>query len=60
MVPGKEIENNFGEVEVEVGVTDVIQVTVDDVIYTLCGKKEPNYVMRMMSTGDRLLADYTF
>ena len=43
----------------ELGDTDTIQVTVDDVIYNLCGMKEPNYVTRMMDTGDRLLADYT-
>ena len=45
--------------EVEVGDTDAIQGTVDDVIYNLWGMKEPNYVMRMMATGGRLLADDT-
>ena len=33
MVPGKQIEDNIGEVEV--GEIDTIQVTVDDVIYNL-------------------------
>ena len=51
------MEDNFGEVEVwEI---DFIQVTVYDVIYNLWGMKEPNYVMRMMATGGRLLADDT-
>ena len=35
----------------------IIQGTVDDVVYTLWGMKEPNYVMRMMADGGRLLAD---
>ena len=37
LVPGKEMEDNFGEVEV--GETDSIQVTVDDIIYNLWGLK---------------------
>ena len=41
------------------GETDAIQGTVDDVIYNLWGTKEPNYVMRMMATSGRLLADET-
>ena len=53
MVPGKETEDNFGEVGL--GETDSIQVTVDDVIYNLWGVKEPNCVMRMMATGGHLL-----
>ena len=57
VVPGKETEDYFGGVEVVD--TDAIQVTVDDVIYNLWGMKEPNYVMRMMATGGRLLADDT-
>ena len=57
MVPGKETEDHFGEVEL--GGTDAIHVTVDDVIYNLWGMKEPNYLMRMMATGGRLLADDT-
>ena len=57
MVPVKDMEDNFGEVEV--GDTDAIQGSVDDIIYNLWGMKEPNYVMRMMATGGRLLADYT-
>ena len=57
VVPSKDMEDHFGEVEV--GDTDSIQGTVDDVIYNLWGMKEPNYVMRMMATGGRLLADYT-
>ena len=57
MVPGKETEDHFGEVEV--GEIDAIQVTVDYIIYNLWGMKEPNYVMRMMATGVRLLADDT-
>ena len=36
-----------------------IQGTVDDIIYSLCRMKEPNYVMRIMATGGRLLADET-
>ena len=56
-VLGKEMEDNFGELEV--GETDAIQGTVDDVILNLCEMKEPNYVMRMMATGVRLFLDYT-
>ena len=41
-VLGKEMEDNFGELEV--GETDAIQGTVDDVILNLCEMKEPNYV----------------
>ena len=37
MVPGKDMENNFGGVGV--GETDAIQGTVDDVIYNLGGMK---------------------
>ena len=36
-----------------------IKGTVDYVIYNLWGMKEPNYVMRTMATGGRLLADET-
>ena len=57
MVPDKDTEDHFGELEV--GETDAIQGTVDDVIYNLWRIKEPNYVMRMVNTGDRLLADDT-
>ena len=57
MVPGKEMEDHFGEVEV--GETDSIKGIVDDVIYNLSGMKDPNYVMRMMSTGGRILVDDT-
>ena len=57
MVPGKYMEDNFREVEV--GETDAIQVTVDDVIYNLWGIKEPTYVMRIMANGDRLLVHET-
>ena len=35
MVPGKETENNFGDVEV--GEIDPIQIIVDDVIYNYGG-----------------------
>ena len=49
------MEDNFGEVEV--GETNGIQGTVDGVIYNLWGMTEPNYVMRMMDTGGRLLVD---
>ena len=49
MVPGKEMEDHFREVEV--GETDAIQGTADDVIYNLRGMEEPNYVMTMMATG---------
>ena len=57
MVPGKDTEDHFGGAEV--GETNAIQVTVDYVIYNLWGMKEPNYVMRMMATGGRLLVDNT-
>ena len=57
MVLGKEIEDNFGEVEV--GETYAIQGTVYDVIYNLWVMKETNYVMRMMATSGRLLKDDT-
>ena len=52
------MKDNFGEVEM--GETDAIHRTVDDVIYNLWGMKDPNYVMRMMNTGGRLLADGTY
>ena len=55
MVPGKEMENHFGYLEV--GETDSIQATVDDVIYNLWGIKEPNYVMSTIATGGLLLTD---
>ena len=58
MVPGKEREDNFGEVEV--GEIDDTHVTVDNVIYNLWGMNEPNYVTRIVDTGGRLLADETF
>ena len=57
MLPGKYMEDNFGGVEV--GETDAIQGTVDDVIYNLWGTKEPNYVMKMMVTAGQLLAHDT-
>ena len=41
------------------GETDSIQEKADDVIYNLRGMEEPNYVMRMMATFGRLLADGT-
>ena len=44
---------------VHLGETDAIQVTVDDVIYSLWGMGEPNYVTRIMATGGRLLMDDT-
>ena len=52
------MEDHFQEVEV--GDTNATQVTVDGVIYNLWGMKDPNYVMRMMATGGRLLADETY
>ena len=55
MVPGKEMEDYFREVEVRE--TDSIQVIVDDVIYNLWSMKKPNDVMRMMANGGRLLED---
>ena len=57
MVPGKDMEDHFREVEV--GEMDAIQGTVDDVIYNLWEMKEPNYVMRMMATGGHLLVGDT-
>ena len=57
MVPGKDTEDHFQEIYVED--TYSIKGTVDYVIYNLWGMKEPNYVMRMMATGGRLLADET-
>ena len=51
------MDDNFGEVEV--GETDAIQGTVDGVIYNLWGMKEPDYAMRMMDTGVRILTDET-
>ena len=57
MVPGKDMEDNFGEVEV--GETYAIQLTFDGVIYNLWGMTELNYVMRFMATGGRILADET-
>ena len=58
MVPGKETEDHFGEVDV--GDTDTIQVTVDIVIYNLWELKEFNYVMRVMDTGGHILVDGIF
>ena len=49
MVPGKDTEDHFGEVEV--GEIYSIQGKVDDIIYNLWGTKEPNYVVRIMATG---------
>ena len=37
------------------GGADAIQGTVDGVIYNLWYMKEPNYVMRMVNIGGRLL-----
>ena len=51
------MEGHFGEEDVEY--TDSTHRTVDDVIYNLWGMKEPDYVMSMMATGVRLLADDT-
>ena len=49
------MEDNFRDVEV--GETDAIQGTVDDVVYNLWGMKDPHYVLRIMDTGGRLLED---
>ena len=57
MVPGKNVEDHFGEVKV--GETDAIQVTVDDIIYNLWGMKELNYVMKIMATGGHLFLNDT-
>ena len=57
MVPVKDMGDHFGRVEM--GETYAIQGTVDGDIYHLWGMKEPIYVMRMMATGGRLLADDT-
>ena len=46
----------FSQFHVKV-VPHVTTVKVDDIIYNTWGMKEPNYVMRMMATGGRLLAD---
>ena len=51
------MEDHFGGVEV--GETDTIQGTVDDIIYNSWGVKETEFVTRMMATGGRLLADDT-
>ena len=56
-VPVKETEDHFWEVEV--GETDTIHGTVDDVIHNLWGMKEKHYVVKMMDTGGCLLADDT-
>ena len=48
MVPGKDMEDHFEELEVEVGEIDAIHGTFNDVIYNLWGMKEPNYVMKKM------------
>ena len=55
MVPSKETEESFREVEV--GEIYPIQGSVDDIIYNLMDIKEPKYVIRMMATGGRFLAD---
>ena len=57
MVPGKDMEDHFGGVEM--GETDAIQGNVDDIIYNVWCKKEPIYMVRMMATGGRLFADDT-
>ena len=51
------MEDHFGEVGV--GETYAIQGKADDVIYSLLGVKNPNYVMRMMATVGQLLEDDT-
>ena len=58
MVPGKDIEDHFGGLEV--GETYDVQVKVDDVIYNLWRMKYPKYVVSMMVTYIRLLVDDTF
>ena len=58
-VPGNAMQQHFDEEGVKVGGTDVIQGTMDGVIYNLWGMKEPDYVMRMMATGGALLLDDT-
>ena len=50
MVPGKDMEDHFWEVEV--GEIYYIKGKVNDVIYNLWWMKEPNDVMRIMATGD--------
>ena len=57
IVPGKETDDHFGDVGVED--TDAIQGTVDDFISNLWVMKEYNYVIIMMATCGRLLADDT-
>ena len=52
MVPGIEIGDNFGRMEV--GETDAIKGTVDGDIYNLWGTKDPIYLKKMMATGGRL------
>ena len=51
------MEDPFGEVDV--GGTYYIQGTVYDIIYNLWVIKEPNYVVRIMADGGRLLTDDT-
>ena len=51
------MEDHLGEVEVVEA--DSIQVTVEDGLYNLLVTKETNYVMRMIATGGRFLADVT-
>ena len=58
IVPGKDMEDHFGEVEV--GDTDDIQGTVDDFIYNLWGMKETNYVVSEMDTNGRIFVYDTY
>ena len=55
MVPGKDMKDCFRQVGV--GEIDYIQGKVDYVIYNLWEMKGPNYAMKIMSTGGRILAD---
>ena len=53
MVPGKDMEDHLGGVEV--WETDAIQVTVNDVIYNLWGMKDPAFLFNSKSSILKLL-----
>jgi hypothetical protein len=55
-VPGDAMQSFFDEDGVNVGDNHAISGTMDGVPYNLWGMKEPDYVMRMMATGEPMSA----
>ena len=57
LVAGDVIDHHFQSMEV--GDTDTVSGTLDNVNYCLWGMKEPAYVMKKMATGGVLFSDVT-